>query len=396
MKRLFIIIMTFLFFSDAYAAQNEQTAESVQKDIRKIRSEIEVLEKKIEKEQKREQAAERSIQSLGREIYERKKLIRTYSSAEKQTERSIGTLRKEISNKRKEILSLQDNAKKRIVHLYKYGRTNEIEALLSSESFSQALVRMKYIMFFINRDKKYINNIKDNIDELQKKNDNLVKNLAYQKRIVQKKRNESASLSKRQLSIKKKKVQIKNNQKTYSAEIKKREASEKKLLDFLAEYSRKGKTPSTALPPVGTPFAQLRGKLVWPVKGSIISHFGINYNPELKTRKDNHGIDIKAVFGANVYSVWHGRVLMVQWLRGFGPILFIEHDGGYLTTYAHLSDILVEIGEIVYPGKVIARVGDAESFEGPKLHFQIWKDNFLNPEKWLGRKRISVIVEQII
>ena len=84
----------------------------------------------------------------------------------------------------------------------------------------QALVRIKYIMFFVNRDKKYINNIKDNIDELQQKNDTLSKDLAYQKRIVQKKKSESAVLSKKQRSLKKKKWPIKINRQTNSAEIK--------------------------------------------------------------------------------------------------------------------------------------------------------------------------------
>ena len=395
MKKIFIILEILLFFTIAHGVQNEQTAESVRKDLEKIRTEIEILEKKIQKEQKREKVTERSIQSLGKEIYERKRLIRKYSSAEKQTERSIGTLRQEISAKKKEIVSLQGIAKKRIVHLYKYGRTNEIEAILSSESFSQALVRIKYIMFFVNRDKKYIDNIKDNVDELQQKNDTLLNDLAYQKRIVQKKKNESASLSKMQQSEKRKKAQITSNLKTDSAELKKREAYEKKYIKLIAELSRKRRTPSAALPPVGTPFANLKGKLMWPVKGTVSSHFGINYNSKLKTRLNNLGVDIKAALGANVHSVWHGRILSPQWLPGFGTILIIEHDNGYLTCYAHLSEILVDLEEIVYPGKVIARVGDSESFDGAKLNFQIWKDGKnLNPERWLGRKRISVIVEQ--
>jgi murein DD-endopeptidase MepM/ murein hydrolase activator NlpD len=57
-------------------------------------------------------------------------------------------------------------------------------------------------------------------------------------------------------------------------------------------------------------------------------------------------------------------------------------------------EISVELGDIVYQGQLIAKVGDVGSFEGPKLNFQIWKDGKnLSPEVWLKKRTISAVVK---
>lgn len=202
------------------------------------------------------------------------------------------------------------------------------------------------------------------------------------------------NLSNRIDVLKQEKDKIKSNREAYIAELKKKEASQKKLLELFTALSKSKPKIPFVIPSTSISFASLKGNMEWPAKGTISSRFGMNYNSELKTWKNNLGIDISAERGSEVYCVSYGRVYDSLWLPGFGPILIIEHDNGYITSYAHLMEILVELGDIVYQGQVIARVGDVGSFEGPKLNFQIWKDGKnLSPEVWLKRRTISAVVK---
>ncbi len=398
MKKLLIIIETLLIFSSSSLAQVEsENIEVIRKDLDKITKDIEIIEKKIENEQRKEKQTERSINDIGKEIYLRQIKINKLNKAERQTQRSIDIIKNEISGFNKEIKYLRSLLKKRIVHLYKYGRSNEIEAILEavfkSDSFANVMIRLKYFILFVDRDKKYIQKIKKNIEGLNDKNNLLLKDLDSQKTIINTVRKEKNILTGRRNNLRKRKEKIKTDTKSYLAELKKKEDSQRRLLDL---FTNLGKTkPEIPMPPLtkGADFAALKGRMMWPVRGTILSHYGKDYNKELKTWKNNYGIDIKAPLGRDVTSVGYGRVFDVMWLPGYGTILIIEHNNGYVTSYAHLLEIVVDLRQIVAAGQIIAKVGEDGSFEGPKLNFQLWRNGTnLNPELWLSKRRISALV----
>ena len=398
MKNLIIIIETLLiFYSSSFAQVESEDIEIIRKDLSKITKDIEILEKKIETEQRKEKQTERSINNLGKEIYLRQIKINKLYKAERQRQKSINIIKNEISEFKKEIKYLRNLLKKRIVHLYKYGRSNEIEAILEavfkSSSFTDVMIRLKYFILFVDRDKKNIQKIKENIEELNNKNNILLKELDNQKIIISKVRKEKNLLTGKRKNLKKRKENIKNSKKTYLVELRKKEDSQRRLLNL---FTNLGKIqPEVPMLPLtkGADFASLKRKMMWPVRGTILSHYGRDYNKELKTWKNNYGIDIKAPIGNNVYCVGYGRVFDVMWLPGYGTILIIEHDNGYVTSYAHLLEIVVDLKQIVAEGQVIAKVGEDGSFEGPKLNFQLWRrGTSLNPELWLSKGRISALI----
>ena len=137
--------MILIFSSSSLAQVETENIEVIRKDLDKITKDIEILEKIIEDEQKKEKQTERSINNLGKEIYLRQIKINKLNKAEKQIQRSIDITKNEISEFNKEIKYLRNLLKKRIVHLYKYGRSNEVEAILEavfkSESFANVMIR---------------------------------------------------------------------------------------------------------------------------------------------------------------------------------------------------------------------------------------------------------------
>ena len=96
-----------------------------------------------------------------------------------------------------------------------------------------------------------------------------------------------------------------------------------------------------------TPFAQLRGKLVWPVAGT----------PHNGTGTLAQGIVIAAKPGAEVHAVAYGRVAWANFMRGYGMLVIIDQGDGWMSLYGGNEAALVEAGDWVKPGQPLATVG---------------------------------------
>lgn len=127
--------------------------------------------------------------------------------------------------------------------------------------------------------------------------------------------------------------------------------------------------PQTAsLPPVPLPEPPKSGKgFIWPVKGEVIADYGTTSKGQ-----HNDGINIAAPRGTPVLAAEAGVVAYAgNELRGFGNLLLIKHEGGWMTAYAHNDTLLVKRGDVVKRGQKIAKVGDSGGVSQPQLHFEV-------------------------
>ncbi len=111
--------------------------------------------------------------------------------------------------------------------------------------------------------------------------------------------------------------------------------------------------------------------------GNITSYFGNRPYPGVGTGTSNHtGLDISAGTGANICAVKSGTVLFVRdsGSSGYGKHIAVSHGGGYVTLYAHCSQILVREGQQVEAGQAIAKVGQTGWATGPHLHIEVIVD----------------------
>jgi len=108
---------------------------------------------------------------------------------------------------------------------------------------------------------------------------------------------------------------------------------------------------------------------------------GMRIHPFYKLLKYHTGIDFIAGTGTDVYATARGRVVqVVRSQRETGNRVEIDHGNGYITTYSHLSDILVQKGYEVKRGQVIARVGNTGMSIYPHLHYEVIKDGvYMDP-----------------
>ena len=111
------------------------------------------------------------------------------------------------------------------------------------------------------------------------------------------------------------------------------------------------------------------GTFRWPTNGRITSRFGYR---TLYGRQNYHGgLDIATSKGSPVYAADGGTVTYSGWMGTYGYLVRINHGNGYETYYAHNSSLLVSVGDKVYKGQQIARVGSTGNSTGPHCHFEV-------------------------
>jgi murein DD-endopeptidase MepM/ murein hydrolase activator NlpD len=107
----------------------------------------------------------------------------------------------------------------------------------------------------------------------------------------------------------------------------------------------------------------------WPVKGRVISNFGGKPNGQ-----QNDGINISVPENTAVKASEDGVVAYAgNELKGYGNLVLIKHADGWVTAYAHNSEILVHRGETVKRGQVISKAGQSGGVASPQVHFEIRK-----------------------
>ncbi len=107
----------------------------------------------------------------------------------------------------------------------------------------------------------------------------------------------------------------------------------------------------------------------WPVRGKVITSYGAKTNG-----KANDGINLAVPEGTPVKAAEDGVVAYSgNELKGYGNLVLIRHSNGYVTAYAHASELLVKRGDTIKRGQVIAKSGQSGEVASPQLHFEIRK-----------------------
>jgi septal ring factor EnvC (AmiA/AmiB activator) len=164
------------------------------------------------------------------------------------------------------------------------------------------------------------------------------------------------------------------------AQLKREEQAEESLVADLARVLQDF--------PVDTQqsFEGLRGKLPWPVQGTMSARFqDIRVNAGQSGLRRN-GVLIETARGAKVRAPYFGRVVYADWLQGLGLLLIIGHSNNYMTLYGHAEVLYKSVGDWVGPGDVIAGLSDSGG-AAPQLYFEIRDGRKpVDPKVWLRAK----------
>jgi septal ring factor EnvC (AmiA/AmiB activator) len=357
--------------------QNRQ--KNIRREIEKSRQEVEAFSRQesdiIKRLEQVEQALDQSRKraaALGREI---KRLDAEISNASATSE----ALHKRIKVN-------EDYLAKRLVAVYKMNWLGKIHLLASAETMHEFIQRKAALEHILAYDERIRSELIKNQVELQAV---LIRLEAHQAQ-----KSERAAEHAGQIKLM---AQERATRKSLLADIRSQKALELAAIDALTQSANElnskieslstkttGVEPDNNFPQKA--FSDYKGLLIRPVEGKIISLFGPYKNPIYNITNFRSGIDIEAVKGEPIRSVFWGKIIYSNWFKGYGNMIIIDHGSNYYTVYAHLEETFKNKGDVVETGEVIATVGDTGSMAGTKLYFEVRHHGKpVDPLTWLKK-----------
>ncbi len=362
--------------------------------IQSLRNEIEATKNRIQSEGRKEKSSARRVSNLSEEISLLQRLVKEIKKEDKLLVADISRTERRIKMSEIELDTLRVRYARRLAKMYKKGQLSNLEKIFSSTSWRQAIYRTKYLKVISELDQKTHDTIRSLLVEIGKQKLGLESTLRKKRRLKKdrektlaevrtKKRKEQRELTK----IRQSQKELKNYLTEKQVGVKQLEAILRKIHEDIARSEREERIRKQQMALKAKEFPKLKGQLAWPAEGRVITKFGRQWNPKLKTTTENPGIDIKGKPGSEVRTVLGGIVTTITFIRGFGTTIIIDHGNGFYTVYSHVTNVETNEDSEVRGGDVIAYMGDSGSINGSQLHFEVWgQGKKLNPEIWLSKK----------
>lgn len=395
------IVVLFLIFAAQLLPQSNDSISQRNAELNRVKNEINELENELKNKTSKERETLAALENLNRQKLLINKLINSYRNEEQSKSIEIARTETQISKVEEKISQLKKSYSNYVVWLYKNRGFSSLRFILDADSYSQAIMRYKYFELITDKNKKTLSQLTSNKNELFLLKEKLVGEKSEKEKLVNQKMSEQDILTSKESERKEIINALKSDKKLIAEEIESKRKAEIVIKNIIAKLVDEERLRKSRLKEKRTTdnklaasynyenltdFAQLKGKLGWPVSsGKVIRKFGENKNERLKTVTLNYGIDLEVKQGIDVKAVAEGIVSAIDWIPGYGSVLIVTHRDEYRTVYGHVSDIKVSEGQKVAPGMIIANVN--ESLEGNILHFEIWSErNYQNPELWLAKK----------
>jgi len=370
-------------------------AQDKQQQLDDLRQNIERLQSELAGFEKTESATLEYLRTLEKEIDLTSRLVGQLRKQEAEKREAVKKMTRGLQSTEAELARLEDLAAQRAVFFYKYGRIPDLEMLLTSRSLNQVLLWAEYQRRLAESDRRLMLGLDTKQKQIREQKANLEPELEAQQRLLAEKVKQDQTLKARKKERQDVLKRVRKDKKFYQAQLaEKRQAAEAitKLInaDIATKANPAAPATSTAPPIISDgSFARLKGRMLWPVLGKIVTPYGDFRHPVLNTVTKNLGVDIAATPGSEVRSVASGRVMTITWQRGYGNVVIVLHSDGFYTVYTHLAEILVAPNESISAGQALGRIGEESGEQQTVLHFQIWqrtkesRSQDLNPQEWL-------------
>ncbi len=342
------------------------------------------VQSKIQKKSKQLEKLKAEKDALVAQLRNQELLIGRLSKAVKKTENNIAEKRTLLSKLSEDLLQAQhvfdghqDVLKKQLQAAYAMGEKELLKLIFSQQSSVVSSRMMRYYDYLNKARLAKLDQAKAAYLELKRlealkleEEVELNETLALQRQEQKQLRNVA---NKRELLL------ARLDKKFFNArqQLDQLHKNEVRLQQLIAKVQRSEVSPAYN-ESIGKSFSRLKGKLPWPLQGTIVNKFG---SRRLESRWD--GVVIKAKAGAPIHAVNRGEVVYADWLRGYGLLTIINHGNNFLTLYAFSESLYKQEGDRVEAGDVIASVGNSGGRATSALYFGIRKKSkAVNPLRW--------------
>lgn len=378
---------------DNQLRDQKKALQSLERELAEQRSQLKAMETE-------ERGVLNTLSLLDQNLGQTREYVRQLDRTEQTLETSADALRGEMDSISSDIARQQEAMRLRIRELYMKGQRSQVDQLWKLLRENENPERNLYQVRRLLRDDqervtKLYSSRKDREDRSQKLKARLGEIIDVRKRKHKEQSGLQTQIQRQEGALdnlrRDKELQQKaleeyeQNQKMLVAMIQALEEKRKKEEEERKRKAKAAKAKGKKVPrePV---VVTVVGPKCMPLKGDLISEFGMHEHAILHTMTRNLGVEIKAERGAPIKSAAGGKIVAVTKLGGRGKAVIIEHPGALYSVYGHLRQIDVQVGQVVRHCQVIGEAGDEESLNGPKLYFQVSQGiHTIDPIQWLGK-----------
>ena len=387
-------------------------AEDNKSQLKSIQQEIAEKEKsvRLQKEQRSKlldqlQSQEKIIAEASRKLRQTQQLLTGLNKEIDALNHSIAHLQKQQAQQEKLLAQQLDAA-------FRQGKHSGLQLLLSGEESQRSERILSYFGYLNEARQKSIDELQTTRRDLAAQKADLLNKQNQQKALLSEQQTQQGRLEQARVARKKTLTTLESALEKDQADLVEMRQNESRLQDKIARAEREAKARaereareaeqvrkrqaqakakgSTYKPTESERSLMSRtgglgrpeGRLFWPVRGHVEHRFGEALQGELRWK----GLVIDAPEGTEVKAIADGRVLMADWLQGYGLVVVVEHGKGDMSLYGYNQSALVATGTQVKAGQPIALVGTSGGRGTPSLYFEIRRQGqAVNPLPWLGR-----------
>jgi len=395
---IIIFILSFFWHIEkGNAAEQPISIEEQEEKLNQIEQRKKAIEQELERLKQEETDYEKSLEKIEKLLDTAEKELQVAKTSYNNTLKQIEKLKEELEIEQNKLDLQLIILKNRLKKFYKYNNITYLSVLLESKDFSQFLNRSRYLGCILEDDADIIKQVKEQVAFVRKQKDSLENKKEITKLLEQEIEKEKENI---EISVDAKNkyiAKIEEEKKKQLAILEELEKSSAQIMEIIElayqerEKTKQAQQQAQSKQPGGAEAARTeptlqpkKGIFQLPIKGSIISNYGQQKQPELNTYVFNSGIDISAPLGEAIRGASLGTVIYIGNVKGYGEIIILDHGGNVVTLYAHLSKVLIKMNEQVAKGQIIGQVGTSGGVPTPRLHFEVRVEGKpVNPFDWL-------------
>ena len=369
----FIIIFTYItvVYAENNTATNTttNTTNNIDSNLTDLQTQQKELQDQLNESNDQLQEVQSQLSENLQQIEKLDERIRTSENEIEELDAQVKSLQEEIASiqaqldvAEKNYEKQKDIMEKRLVAIYEAGDTKYLDVLLNSSNISDFLSNYYLITEIASVDKSLLDDVETEKKEIE---------LAKQK--LQTNQESLAVALKAQTQTATVLQNTKALRQNYISRLSDEEKAKQAQIDEMTQQYEDVNNQILEIAKQGLDTAYIGGVLAWPVPGynKITSYYGMRVHPITGQYKLHTGVDISAPTGVNFIAANDGIVTKAEYNSAYGKMVIIDHGGGISTLYAHGSEILVTVGQIVKKDDPILKVGSTGYSTGPHAHFEV-------------------------
>jgi len=378
-----ITLAILLLIAAAAVAQDshEELTKVKEQELEEVRDRISELKQSMDASAHERDRLSTELQELDVAVAEHRMRLKEIERDQAYAEKRKRELEAELADREAHLDEESAALAAQVRAAYMSGSQEKIKLLLNERDPATLGRLMAYYRYLSDYRADNIEAVMEEIARLEQLNAEIAAEVARLANLAKERYDELGRLNRSQESRRELLATLKQRMASEGREVERLAAQEKDLTRLIAELSSiLSDYPITS----EQPFSEYKGRLTWPVAGTLIHDFG---QPRAGGQLKWNGVVLATPRGREVRAVYHGRVAFADWLAGMGLLVIVDHGEGFMTLYGYNETILKNTGDWVAPGDVIATVGDSGGQPQSGLYFELRQGTRpVNPREWVTRR----------